>query len=103
MVCPKGTISRKSYVRKSGSRVHRSCVKSKALRSKGLRPHRVIPKLKSGSLKKFGYHVHESPSKRHIALNKALRAYGMSSLVHKLNAVRVLSRNTSPKNSLIYE
>ena len=105
--CPKGSISRKSYLyRKKGSkksiRVKASCVKSKGLRSKGKKTHRVIPKLKKGGLTKYGYSVHESATSRHNAIKKALKAYGYSNLIKKLNAIKVLSKNTSPKNSRIY-
>jgi len=100
--CPKGTISRKSYKKKSGIKVKSTCVKSTSLRSKGIKPKKVIPKLKSGSLTKYGYSVHNTKSIRHKALKKAYKTYGYSLLIKKLNAVRVLSRNTAPKNSKIY-
>ena len=106
--CPRGTISRigYSYRKKSLSgkniKVRASCVKSRGLRSRGKRPRRVLPSLKKGSLTKFGYTVHESTEKRRSSLRKALKEYGYSSLIKKLNAVKLLSKNTSPSNSKIY-
>ena len=100
--CPKGTVSRKSYTKKSGVRVKSTCVKSTSLRSRGIMPKRVLPKLKTGSLTKYGYHIHDTKSIRHKALKKALEAYGFATLIRKLNAVRVLSRNTAPLNSKKY-
>lgn len=105
--CPKGSISRNSYTyKRKGSkrsiRVKPACVKSKGLRSRGKKSRSVIPKLKKGGLKKYGYAVHDSATARHTALKKALKVYGYSTLIKKLNAVKVLSKNTSPKNSRIY-
>jgi hypothetical protein len=100
--CPKGYVSRKSYTKKSGIKVKSACVKSTSLRSKGKTPKKVLPKLKTGSLTKFGYHIHDTKSMRHKALKKALRSYGFASLIRKLNAVRLLSRNTAPINSKKY-
>ena len=101
--CKRGFIMRKSYSKKSGSRIKSSCVRSKGLRSRGIKPLKVIPTLRSGSLSKYGYAVHETERSRHIALKKALHKYGFSSVIKKLNAVRVLSKNTNPANSIIYK
>ena len=107
--CPRGSISRKgyTYVKKSTGkrirvRVKSSCIKSKSLRSRGKKSKRVLPKLKNGSLTKYGYSTSVGEKKRHVALKKAQKAYGYSTLVKKLNAVKLLTKNTSPKNSRIY-
>ena len=100
--CPRGAVSRKSFVRKSGTKVKATCVKSKSLRSKGKKPQVYLPKLKQGALTKHGYSVHESSKMRHAAIKKALKEYTPGELVKKLNAVRVLSKNTAPENSAIY-
>jgi hypothetical protein len=100
--CPKGTVSRKSYTKKSGVKVKSACVKSTSLRSRGIIPKKVLQKLKTGSLTKYGYHIHDTKSIRYKALKKALKAYGFATLIRKLNAVRVLSRNTTPLNSKKY-
>jgi hypothetical protein len=100
--CPKGSVSRKTFVRKSGVKVSASCVKSKSLRSKGKKPQVYLPKLKQGALTKHGYSIHESTKMRHSAIKKAMKEFTPGQLVKKLNAVRVLSKNTSPENSAIY-
>jgi len=100
--CPRGAVSRKSFVRKSGVKVKATCVKSKSLRSKGKKPQVYLPKLKQGALTKHGYSVRESSKMRHAAIKKALKEFTPGELVKKLNAVRVLSKNTSPENSAIY-
>ena len=87
--CPKGSISRKSYLYRKKSlndrkiKVRSSCVKSKGKRSHGLRPKRVLPSLKKGSLTKYGYHLSETAENRHKALRKAYNVYGYSTLIKK--------------------
>ena len=106
--CPKGSISRVSYSYRKKSlggrkiKVHSSCMRSKGLRSRGKKTRRVLPSLKKGSLTRYGYNVHETKEMRHKALKKALKIYGYASLVRKLNAVKLLTKNTSPSNSKIY-
>ncbi len=100
--CKKGYVSRRSYKKRSGTRVKAGCMKSRGLRSRGMKPSVYFPKLKRGSLTRYGYSVHNSERSRHGSLRKALKAHGYSKLIKKLNAVRVLSRNTSPKNSVKY-
>lgn len=106
--CRIGSISRRAYVvrsKKRGSyKVKASCVYSpKSNRSRGRKSRRVLPKLKSGSLSKYGFHVNASPKVRKLALRKAEKKYGKSTVIKKLNAVRVLTKNTSPKTSRVYE
>ena len=105
--CPKGYVSRKSYTYKKKStgrkvKVKASCVKSRGLRSKGKRTSRVLPKLKKGSLTKYGYSAKNNSTERHTAIKKAIKAYGYGEVIKKLNAVKLLSKNTNPKNSKIY-
>lgn len=103
--CPKGYISRFGYSYRKKSKkikVRASCIKSRGLRSRGKRTSIVLPILKKGSLTKFGYSTREPENKRRSALRKALKVYGYSSLIKKLNAVKLLTRNTSPSNSRIY-
>lgn len=105
--CPRGYISRRgyTYVKKSTKKRYKiksTCVKSKGIRSKGKKTKRVLPSLRKGALTKYGYSISSTDAKRHSALKKALKAYGYSSLVKKLNAVKLLTKNTSPRNSKIY-
>ena len=102
------SYSKKKYPRGSISRKKKSPIgkkikaRSRCVKSRGLRSRRVLPPLKKGSLTRFGYTVHESVEKRRSALRRALKAYGYSSLIKKLNAVKILTKNTSPTNSKIY-
>ena len=105
--CPKGSISRVSYtyLRKSTGKkvkVKSACIKSRGLRSLGVKTKRVLPTLKKGTLKQYGYSTKDSDEKRHIALKKAVKAYGYSGVVKKLNAVKLLTKNTFPSTSRIY-
>lgn len=106
-VCKKGSISRRRYTvysKKRGTyKVKASCIYlPKSNRARGKRSRRVLPKLKEGSLAKYGFHVNMSPKKRKASLRKAEKAFGKSKLIKKLNAVRVLSKNTNPKASKVY-
>jgi len=56
-----------------------------------------------GSLKKYGYDPDYSEARRHAALKKIVRAYGYQKTIQKLNAVRILTKNTDPRRSRIYE
>ena len=104
--CPKGSISRikYQYTRNSGKfvKVRPSCIRSKALRSKGIRPKKVIKNLTRGALSQFGYHLSDSQPQRRISLEQAVAYYGPGSVIKKLNAVRTLSKNVAPKNSKRY-
>ena len=97
--CSKGSISRRKYSYKKKSlhnkkiKVRASCVKSRGRRSLGLKVNRVLPSLKKGSLTKYGYHLSDPEEIRHKALKKAFNAYGYSSLIKKLNAVRVYNKS----------
>lgn len=105
--CPRGSISRRSYkyVKKSlrkSIKVRASCVRSKGLRAKGIKPKRVIKILTKGALSKFGYHLADKSSVRQVALKKAVEKYGAGSVIKKLNAVRTLTKNVAPKNAKRY-
>jgi len=71
-------------------------------RKKSKSRSRKLFTLKKGSLIKYGYSVHSSAKIRHNALNNAIKEYGYSTLIKKINAIRILSKNKSPKNSNIY-
>ena len=45
-----------------------------------------------GSLKKFGYELHESPALRRSALRKAGKEYGKTKLKEKLRGLKVLMK-----------
>lgn len=52
-----------------------------------------------GSLRMLGYKEHESSEKRHRALRKAVRRYGLKKTEAKLTAVQVLSEHINPEFS----
>jgi hypothetical protein len=55
--------------------------------------------MKQGLLKKVGYSVTASKTRRHAAVKRAVKKYGKASTIRKLNAVAVYTRRTSPAKS----
>jgi len=69
------------------------------------KPNPGIGPLRKGELAIFGY-VNVSvlsEAKRHLALGRAVRAYGALSVFRKLNAVYVYTRYTAPVSSAIFK
>jgi len=64
-----------------------------------------IGTLKKGLLIKYGYHnvTCLSLQERHVALTKAIKAYGTLSVSRKLNAVYVYNRKTNPLAARIFK
>lgn len=60
---------------------------------------KIIGPLKEGTLRKVGYSVKGSTLSRHRTLRRAVRKYGALTTFHKLGAVGVLTKNTSPGKS----
>ena len=58
-----------------------------------------IGPMKQGLLKKVGYSVTASKTRRHAAVKRAVKKYGKASTIRKLNAVAVYTRRTSPMKS----
>ena len=48
------------------------------------------------SLSRLGYHMRNSNRSRHIALNKAIKAYGSSYVIKKLNVLRIYNGKRHP-------
>ena len=107
--CPKGKILRASYTRytRKGKRMHVSeqCIRDVGAPGKGLRNGPGIGPLRKGELTRFGYeHVAKLSEKdRHVALTKAVEAYGSLTVWRKLNAVAVYTRRISPAPSQIFK
>jgi hypothetical protein len=103
MACSAGKIRRRRYSRKTRSgkvvKVRASCITDRGKKGKG--PF-LITGLKKGKLSRYGYSTSKSPSSRHASLRKAVKAYGGTSVIRKLNAVKVLNRNTNPRISKIF-
>ena len=89
-------IRRRAYTRKNGVKVRSACIKDLGNPGKG---RALIGSLKYGELKKYGYSLKSGASRRHMALNKSVKAYGRGTLIKKLNALRVLHKNTHPAYS----
>ena len=69
------------------------------------KPSPGIGPLRKGELVIFGYSNVSalSEAKRHLALNKAVRAYGALSVFRKLNAIYIYTRYTAPISSAIFK
>lgn len=119
MSCPPGYRRRKSYTRKvsnsiakEGFTVRRkgqiytahpntspvyvpsTCVKIPVSTKKA-----KFGKLRKGHLLKYGYQYRLSDRVRRKALEKAIEAYGLTSVYHKLDAVAKLSVHSAPDAS----
>jgi hypothetical protein len=101
--CSRGYIRRspyvrRSYVRKSGSPVRRSIVPSGCIRDLGKKGKGspLIPPLKAGELKHYGYSTLLPQEERRASLKRASRDLTPLSVFRKLNAVATLTRNTNP-------
>ena len=62
-----------------------------------------IGTLKSGDLAKVGYSVVKPTTRRHRAVDRAVKKYGKLSTLRKLNAVRVFTRRTAPGKSRTFK
>ena len=107
MICKSNQILRsgyirKTYTRKSGTKVKGSKVTAGCIKDRGNDP-RLIPKLKKGTLTQFGYTTKKTDIQRHNALKKALKKLRYASVIHKLNAVKVLTKNTNPTASNTFD
>lgn len=111
MSCPPGYTRRKSYTRtftssvaRSGYTVHRKgklfmvhpkksavYVPSQCVKTPAKRHSLRIGKLRKGDLIKYGYQYRLADRLRHIALNKAIKVYGINNVYHKLDAIAKLS------------
>lgn len=126
--CPPGYILRKGYTRtfrnsitKQGYTVRRKgrlytvrprktsvTVKPKCIVDRGLpgkgpsEGHDSMAPLRKGDLVKYGYQYRLSDTLRERALKKAVKAYGVRKVYHKLDAVVKLSERTAPDASKIF-
>ena len=58
---------------------------------------RTIAILKPGMLTSFGYHVDLPVKEREIALKKAYKSYGYSTLIKRLNILAVYNKYKNPE------
>ena len=123
MSCPNGYIMRKSYTRKVRNSVVRSgytvrrkgklytarpkvsavYVPSSCIKQTSKKNTSKFGKLRKGDLIKYGYQYRLADRLRHKALEKAISAYGLTSVYHKLDAVAKLSVRIAPDASKIFE
>ncbi len=93
-MCPKGTILRKAYTTKNKVHVKATCIIDRGNPGKG---PKILPELKKGTLE--GYHYNNTELSRHRTLLKETRELGKSTVIKKLNAVAILTKNTNKKAS----
>lgn len=107
--CPPGKILRDAYVRlRRDSRVFvpASCITDVGNPGKGLPGGEPgIGPLRQGDLKQFGYDnvVSLTQGRRHLAIARAVHAYGALSVWRKLNAVYIYTRRTAPTASAVFK
>lgn len=86
---------RDAYRRKDGTSVKASCIKDRGLKGKGAKLFTV----RKGGLTKYGYRLDDSETVRHQSLGKARKHIPYATLIRKLNAIRILHKNTNPTYS----
>nr|QYA18826.1 DUF5771 protein [Clandestinovirus] len=84
----------KGYVRKDGKRVKTHFRK--------VGPINYLPTPTKGKLSRYGYRPSVAINGRKAALKKAVKAYGLQSVVRELTLIANLTYRTQPKNSKIY-
>lgn len=98
------TILRKGYTAKRKGktvRVKASRIRDRGAKGKWTSVHRTrgIGKLHTGDLSRVGYTVSAPANVRHRAIDRAIKRYGKTSTLRKLNAVGVYTRRTAPTKS----
>jgi hypothetical protein len=97
--CGSGQIRRKAFTTRRGTRVSATCIRDLGKPGRG---PKLIPPLNAGKLRAYGYSTTIGPTSRRAALRRAMRMYGRNSVLRKLNAVKVLTRNTNPRISAVF-
>lgn len=62
------------------------------------RGKKVIPPLKAGTLRQFGYGLDKPERTRHTALRRAVQDLGYATVKRKLVAIRTLRKNAPPRS-----
>ncbi len=93
---------RKGYTRKDGTRVAPTDVPATRILAKGMaaktgQKGKKLFSLDGKHLKKYGYTLKKNVAERRIALNKAIKGEGHLWVIERLNALRILFKNTEPK------
>lgn len=99
-------IRRNAYTRKTGTKVRARMISDVGAPGKWRAEHMGAPgigKMKEGLLKAVGYDVNAKTTRRRAAVKRAVKKYGRSSTIKKLNAVAVYTRRTSPAKSKTFK
>ena len=88
------------YLPKMGRKTRRKTRRTSWQKRTGLKG---IGPLKEGLLKAVGYSVTDRPGRRHAAVDRAVKKYGRTSTIRKLNAVAVYTRKRSPVKSRTFK
>jgi hypothetical protein len=100
--CPVGQIDRKGYKTKSGKKVKKTCIKNTGMPGKVAKGYKPIVIGEKGLLEKYGYSTKKLAAERHSALKKAVKVEGYSKIVHRLSALRTLTKS-NPKLTKKYD
>tara|TARA_B110000495_G_C22579498_1_gene348184 strand:- start:59 stop:448 length:390 start_codon:yes stop_codon:yes gene_type:complete len=100
-ICRVGYV-RKSYKKKNGTVVKAVVVAPKCIKDKGKpgKGPKILPKIlkgKEGSLVRLGYSIDENQGIRKVALKKAVNAYGLGTVIKKINYIRILNKSNKTK------
>lgn len=93
---PKRSTKKRSTKRRSPYKKRSTKRRSTKRRSTKRSSNRVIPPLRKGELKQFGYSSANSVASRHRALAKAIKKYGDLSVFRKINVLYVYNKNKNP-------
>lgn len=96
MICPDNYIKKSGYTTKNGTKVKSTCIKDLGLKGKGPK----LFTLKKGTL--LDYHYKNTNLSRHRQLLKSARKTGKTTVIRKLNAVKILTKRTNPKASKVF-
>ncbi len=95
--CPKGKILRKSYKKKSGTRVKSACVPDVGRPGKG-GPVKIP--IDDKHLHQYGYDLKHSSTIRHKALKKAIKATKKTSVLKRLVVLRTYLKYDRTKSGM---
>lgn len=100
------SIRRKAYTTRRGTHYKARMIPDVGARGKWRAEHRGAPgigALTKGDLTSVGYSVGAKASTRRKAVDRAVKKYGKTSTIRKLNAVAVYTRRTSPAKSRVFK
>ena len=99
-------IRRNAYTTRRGTRVPARMIRDVGAPGKWRAEHMGAPgigQLKEGGLTSVGYSASAKTSTRRKAVDRAVKKYGKTGTIRKLNAVAVYTRRTSPAKSKVFK